>query len=176
MTAGRRLAAPSRASFFPNGGAQAAPFPANSSLMSSERIAFVGVGRRDQHGSRLKDCGHAVTAVLMFTPPEPTPRRRNRREERARSPSRRRPIVIITVVTDDAARSRFAEKGDSLLTGARAGFSSTVRPSPRHARRGGTSRESRGAVCSKAAWPPRFPGAQWHALSDVWWRPGHSGA
>jgi 3-hydroxyisobutyrate dehydrogenase len=91
--------------------------------MSSERIAFVGVGRMGANmARRLKDVGYAVTAVYDTHAPSATALA----AEIGATPATTLAAVtaaadvIITVVTDDAAQlAVFAEKGDSLLTGAR---------------------------------------------------------
>src|SRR5687767_5285293 len=91
--------------------------------MSSERIAFVGVGRMGGNmARRLKDCGYTVTAVYDVHTPSAEALAT---EIGAKSPRTLAEVtaaadVIFTVVTDDAAQlGVFAEKGDSLLVGAK---------------------------------------------------------
>ena len=88
----------------------------------SEKIAFVGVGRMGANmARRLKECGHALTAVYAVNPAAAA----------ALAPELGAQAVttlaavtaaadlIFTVVTDDAAQlAVFAEAGDSLLAGA----------------------------------------------------------
>ena len=89
----------------------------------TEKIAFVGVGRMGANmARRLKDCGYAVTAVYDVHAPSATALAQ---EIGAQAATRLADVtaaadVIFTVVTDDAAQlGVFAEKGDSLLTGAK---------------------------------------------------------
>ena len=89
----------------------------------TEKIAFVGVGRMGANmARRLKDCGYAVTAVYDVHAPSATALTQ---EIGAQAATRLADVtaaadVIFTVVTDDAAQlGVFAEKGDSLLTGAK---------------------------------------------------------
>jgi len=91
--------------------------------MSSERIAFVGVGRMGANmARRLKDCGYAVTAVydVHTAGADALATEIGAKSARTLAEVTAAADVIITVVTDDAAQvGVFAEKGDSLLTGAR---------------------------------------------------------
>ncbi|MBL9202857.1 MAG: NAD(P)-dependent oxidoreductase, partial [Opitutaceae bacterium] len=91
--------------------------------MSTERIAFVGVGRMGANmARRLKDVGYAVTAVYDTHAPAATALAAEIGAKHATSLAAVTAAadVIITVVTDDAAQlAVFAETGDSLLTGAR---------------------------------------------------------
>jgi 3-hydroxyisobutyrate dehydrogenase len=87
-----------------------------------ETIGFVGVGRMGGNmARRLKDCGHAITAVYDSRPEVA----RELGVELGAEPCATlaavtaRAEVIFTVVTDDAAQLEvFADTGDSLLTGA----------------------------------------------------------
>jgi len=91
--------------------------------MSSERIAFVGVGRMGANmARRIKDCGSAVTAVydVHTAGADALATEIGAKSARTLAEVTAAADVIITVVTDDAAQvGVFAEKGDSLLTGAR---------------------------------------------------------
>jgi len=91
--------------------------------MSSERIAFVGVGRMGANmARRLKDCGYAVTAVydVHTAGADALATEIGAKSAHTLAEVTAAADVIITVVTDDAAQvGVFAEKGDSLLTGAR---------------------------------------------------------
>jgi 3-hydroxyisobutyrate dehydrogenase len=89
----------------------------------SEKIAFVGVGRMGANmARRLKDCGHAVTAVYDVNAAGAAALAT---EIGASAVTRLADVtaaaeIIFTVVTDDAAQlAVFAEGGDSLLTGAK---------------------------------------------------------
>lgn len=88
----------------------------------SERIGFVGVGRMGANmARRLRDVGYAVSAVYDA---DPARARELAAELGAIAPLTLAAVtaasdVVITVVTDDAAmRAIYAERGDSLLTGA----------------------------------------------------------
>jgi 3-hydroxyisobutyrate dehydrogenase len=91
--------------------------------MSSERIAFVGVGRMGANmARRLKEVGYAVTAVYDTHSPSASSLAAEIGATHATTLAAVTAAadVIITVVTDDAAQlAVFAEKGDSLLSGAR---------------------------------------------------------
>ena len=91
--------------------------------MSSERIAFVGVGRMGANmARRLKDCGYAVTAVydVNTAGADGLAGEIGAKSARTLAEITAAADVIFTVVTDDAAQlGVFAEKGDSLLTGAK---------------------------------------------------------
>ena len=91
--------------------------------MSTERIAFVGVGRMGANmARRLKDCGYAVTAVydLHAATADALAEELGAKHPRTLAEVTAAADVIFTVVTDDAAQlAVFAEKGDSLLVGAR---------------------------------------------------------
>lgn len=89
----------------------------------SEKIAFVGVGRMGANmARRLKDCGHAVTAVYDVNASAAADLAK---EIGAKAVTKLADVtaaadVVFTVVTDDAAQlGVFAEKGDSLLTNAK---------------------------------------------------------
>jgi 3-hydroxyisobutyrate dehydrogenase len=90
--------------------------------MSSERIAFVGVGRMGANmARRLKDCGYAVTAVHDVHAPsaDALAAEIGATSVRTLAEVTAAADVIFTVVTDDASQlGVFAEKGDSLLVGA----------------------------------------------------------
>jgi len=88
-----------------------------------EKIAFVGVGRMGANmARRLKECGHAITAVYDANP---TAAATLAGEIGAQAVTRLADAtaaadLIFTVVSDDAAQlAVFAEGGDSLLAGAR---------------------------------------------------------
>ncbi|MEY2877832.1 MAG: 2-hydroxy-3-oxopropionate reductase [Verrucomicrobiota bacterium] len=88
-----------------------------------EKIAFVGVGRMGANmARRLKDCGHALTAVHDA---DPRTAAALARELGARHATTLAAVtaaadLIFTVVPDDAAQlGVFATTGDSLLAGAR---------------------------------------------------------
>jgi 3-hydroxyisobutyrate dehydrogenase len=88
-----------------------------------EKIGFVGVGRMGANmARRLKDCGHAVTAVFDAHADSANTLAT---EIGAKAVNRLADVtaaadVIFTVVTDDAAQlAVFGESGDSLLTGAK---------------------------------------------------------
>ena len=89
----------------------------------TEKIAFVGVGRMGANmARRLKDCGYAVTAVYDVHAPSATALTQEIGAQAATrlADDTAAADVIFTVVTDDAAQlGVFAEKGDSLLTGAK---------------------------------------------------------
>jgi 3-hydroxyisobutyrate dehydrogenase len=91
--------------------------------MSTERIAFVGVGRMGANmARRLKDCGYAVTAVhdLNAAAADALAEELGAKHPRTLAEVTAAADVIFTVVTDDAAQlAVFAEKGDSLLAGAK---------------------------------------------------------
>lgn len=91
--------------------------------MSSERIAFVGVGRMGANmARRLKDCGYAVTAVYDVHPAsaDGLAGEIGAKSVRTLAEVTAAADVIFTVVTDDAAQlGVFGEKGDSLLNGAK---------------------------------------------------------
>jgi 3-hydroxyisobutyrate dehydrogenase len=91
--------------------------------MSSERIAFVGVGRMGANmARRLKDCGYAVTAVydVHTASADSLAAEIGATSARTLADVTAAADVIFTVVTDDAAQlAVFAEKGDSLLNGAK---------------------------------------------------------
>ncbi len=91
--------------------------------MSSERIAFVGVGRMGANmARRLKDCGYAVTAVYDVHSPSAAALAAEIGATHASTLAAVTAAadVIFTVVTDDAAQlGVFAESGDSLLVGAK---------------------------------------------------------
>jgi 3-hydroxyisobutyrate dehydrogenase len=87
------------------------------------KIAFVGVGRMGANmARRLKECGHAVTAVYDVNEAaagalasELGARLCTRLDEVTAAAD-----IIFTVVTDDAAQlAVFAEAGETLLTGAK---------------------------------------------------------
>jgi 3-hydroxyisobutyrate dehydrogenase len=89
----------------------------------NEKIAFVGVGRMGANmARRLKDCGHAVTAVHDVNTAAAAALAQ---ELGATHAFRLADVtaaadVIFTVITDDAAQlAVFAQAGDSLLAGAR---------------------------------------------------------
>jgi 3-hydroxyisobutyrate dehydrogenase len=88
----------------------------------SESIAFVGVGRMGANmARRLKDRGHAITAVYDVHAPSASALAAELGTQAVSSLAAVTAAaqVIITVVTDDAAQlAVFAESGDSLLTGA----------------------------------------------------------
>ncbi len=88
-----------------------------------QKIAFVGVGRMGGNmARRLKDVGHAITAVYDVNAAGAAALAQ---ELGARHATRLADVtaaadLIFTVVTDDAAQlAVFAESGDSLLAGAR---------------------------------------------------------
>ncbi|HVT71917.1 MAG TPA: NAD(P)-dependent oxidoreductase [Lacunisphaera sp.] len=88
----------------------------------SPRIAFVGVGRMGGNmARRLKDCGHALTAVFDA---RPETARALATELGAAACARLVDVtaladVVFTVVSDDAAQlAIFAPEGDSLLAAA----------------------------------------------------------
>lgn len=90
---------------------------------AKQRIGVVGVGRMGANlARRLRDVGHAVTAVYDV---RPNAARTVASELGAEACTRLARVtqladVILTVVTDDAAMKRiFAGAGDSLLTGCR---------------------------------------------------------
>ena len=89
----------------------------------NEKIAFVGVGRMGGNmARRLKDCGYRVAAVYDQHVPTAAKLAREigARHARTLAAVTKTADVIFTVVTDDAAQlGVFAERGDSLLTGAR---------------------------------------------------------
>jgi 3-hydroxyisobutyrate dehydrogenase len=91
--------------------------------MSSERIAFVGVGRMGANmARRLKDCGYAVTSVydVHTASADALATEISAKSARTLAEVTAAADVIFTVVTDDAAQlGVFAEKGDSLLVGAK---------------------------------------------------------
>ena len=91
--------------------------------MSSERIAFVGVGRMGANmARRLKDTGHAVTAVydVHTASADTLATEIGAKSARTLAEVTAAADVIFTVVTDDAAQlGVFAEKGDSLLVNAK---------------------------------------------------------
>jgi 3-hydroxyisobutyrate dehydrogenase len=91
--------------------------------MSSERIAFVGVGRMGANmARRLKDCGYAVTAVydVHTASADSLAAEIGSTSARTLADVTAAADVIFTVVTDDAAQlAVFAEQGDSLLNGAK---------------------------------------------------------
>ncbi|HEY1109277.1 MAG TPA: NAD(P)-dependent oxidoreductase [Opitutaceae bacterium] len=91
--------------------------------MSSERIAFVGVGRMGANmARRLKDCGYAVTAVydVHTAGADALATEIGAKSVRTLAEATAAAEVIFTVVTDDAAQlGVFAEQGDSLLVGAK---------------------------------------------------------
>ena len=91
--------------------------------MSSERIAFVGVGRMGANmARRLKDCGYAVTAVhdVHAASADALAAEIGAKSARTLAEVTAAADVIFTVVTDDAAQlGVFGEKGDSLLIGAK---------------------------------------------------------
>ena len=91
--------------------------------MSSERIAFVGVGRMGANmARRLKDCGYAVTAVydVHAASADGLATEIGAKSARTLAEVTAAADVIFTVVTDDAAQlGVFGEKGDSLLVGAK---------------------------------------------------------
>ena len=91
--------------------------------MSSERIAFVGVGRMGANmARRLKDCGYAVTAVydVNTAGADALAAEIDAKSARTLAGVTVAADVIFTVVTDDAAQlGVFAETGDSLLNGAK---------------------------------------------------------
>lgn len=91
--------------------------------MSSERIAFVGVGRMGANmARRLKDCGYAVTAVydVHTASADALATEIGAKSARTLAEITGAADVIFTVVTDDAAQlGVFAETGDSLLIGAK---------------------------------------------------------
>src|SRR5258706_7604601 len=93
------------------------------SSMSSERIAFVGVGRMGANmARRLKDCGYAVTAVydVHSAAADGLANEIAAQSARTLAEATASGDVIFTVVTDDAAQlGVFAERGDSLLIGAK---------------------------------------------------------
>ena len=88
-----------------------------------EKIAFVGVGRMGANmARRLKDCGHAITAVYDVHAPSAATLATELGATHAPTLAAVTAAadLIFTVVTDDAAQlAVFAETGDSLLTGAR---------------------------------------------------------
>jgi 3-hydroxyisobutyrate dehydrogenase len=87
--------------------------------MSSEKIAFVGVGRMGANmARRLKDCGYKVTAVYDAYAPsaEALAKEIGAKHVKKLAAVTAAADVIITVVTDDAAQlAVFGEIGDSLL-------------------------------------------------------------
>ena len=89
----------------------------------NEKIAFVGVGRMGGNmARRLQDCGYRVAAVYDQHVPTAAKLAREigARHARTLAAVTKTADVIFTVVTDDAAQlGVFAERGDSLLTGAR---------------------------------------------------------
>ena len=89
----------------------------------SEKIAFVGVGRMGANmARRLKDCGYAVAAVYDASPAAAAELAKELGAVHAGELSAVTAAadIIFTVVTDDEAQlAVFAEKGDSLLAGAR---------------------------------------------------------
>lgn len=91
--------------------------------MSSEKIAFVGVGRMGANmARRLKDCGYKVTAVYDRYAPSAAELAKEIGAKHAKTLAAVTAAadVIITVVTDDAAQlAVFAESGDSLLVKAK---------------------------------------------------------
>lgn len=91
--------------------------------MSSEKIAFVGVGRMGANmARRLKDCGYKVTAVYDRYAPAAAELAKEIGAKHAKTLAAVTAAadVIITVVTDDAAQlAVFAESGDSLLVKAK---------------------------------------------------------
>lgn len=88
-----------------------------------EKIAFVGVGRMGANmARRLKDCGHAITAVYDVHAPTAAALAAELGAAHATTLAAVTAAaeLIFTVVTDDAAQlGVFAEAGDSLLVGAR---------------------------------------------------------
>ncbi|MBI4625696.1 MAG: NAD(P)-dependent oxidoreductase [Verrucomicrobia bacterium] len=90
--------------------------------MSSERIAFVGVGRMGANmARRLKDCGYAVTAVydVNTAGADALAAEIGATSARTLAGVTAAADVVFTVVTDDTAQlGVFAESGDSLLNGA----------------------------------------------------------
>ena len=91
-------------------------------MSRKENIAFVGVGRMGGNmARRLKDCGHAITAVHDARPESARELAAELGAESCATLAAvtARAEVIFTVVSDDAAQLRvFADRGDSLLTGA----------------------------------------------------------
>ncbi len=91
--------------------------------MSSERIAFVGVGRMGANmARRLKEVGYAVTAVFDTHAPSAAALAAELGAKHAPTLAAVTAAadVIFTVVTDDAAQlGVFAASGDSLLAHAR---------------------------------------------------------
>jgi 3-hydroxyisobutyrate dehydrogenase len=91
--------------------------------MSTERIAFVGVGRMGANmARRLQEVGYAVTAVHDAHAPSAAALAAEIGAKHATSLAAVTAAadVIFTVVTDDAAQlGVFAENGDSLLAHAR---------------------------------------------------------
>ncbi|HRI82692.1 MAG TPA: NAD(P)-binding domain-containing protein, partial [Opitutaceae bacterium] len=91
--------------------------------MSSEKIAFVGVGRMGGNmARRLKDCGYKVAAVYDSYAPSAAALAKEIGAKHAKSLAAvtASADVIFTVVTDDAAQlGVFAESGDSLLVKAK---------------------------------------------------------
>ncbi len=89
----------------------------------TEKIAFVGVGRMGANmARRLKECGYSVTAVYDVHAPSAAALAQEIGATVAHrlADTTAAADVIFTVVTDDAAQlGVFAEKGDSLLTGAK---------------------------------------------------------
>ncbi len=89
----------------------------------NEKIGFVGVGRMGANmARRLKDCGYAVTAV--YDVQAPSAAELAKEIGAAHAPTLAEVTaasdVVFTVVTDDAAQMGvFAERGDSLLVGAK---------------------------------------------------------
>jgi 3-hydroxyisobutyrate dehydrogenase len=88
----------------------------------TEKIGFVGVGRMGANmARRLKECGYPVTAVYDVRTQAAAELARELGCEACSKLARVTAVsdVIITVVTDDnAMRSIYAAKGDSLLTNA----------------------------------------------------------
>jgi 3-hydroxyisobutyrate dehydrogenase len=88
-----------------------------------EKIGFVGVGRMGSNmARRLRDCGYRVASVYDVDPRAASKLalELGARHARTLAAVTASSDVIFTVVTDDAAQySAFAEKGDSLLVGAR---------------------------------------------------------
>src|SRR5258708_4498769 len=88
-----------------------------------EKIAFVGVGRMGANMvRRLKDCGHAITAVYDVNPAAAAALAT---EIGAQAVTTLAAVtaaadLVFTVVSDDAAQlAVFALTGDSLLAGAK---------------------------------------------------------
>ncbi|HCN76439.1 MAG TPA: 2-hydroxy-3-oxopropionate reductase [Verrucomicrobiales bacterium] len=124
--------------------------------MSSQKIAFVGVGRMGANmARRLKDCGHILSAVFDVNRPAAESLAA---ELGCSAPATLREVtaasdLIFTVVTnDDAMRGIFFNEEDNLLIGAEGRvFLNCATLSPGIHREVAAAAEKAGAACLEAA-------------------------